>query len=138
MNQPTLTTGNLPKFYQRTDGNPFVGYNYYRLKLTYLDGSEDYSEIKQITISDIEDFGLFPNPAQEAVKVSLRGYEGKDIQIQLINQFGKSVKIMNIDNVSDSVYNVGLNNVRNGMYSLWIFAEGRKAIGKKVIVNKMY
>ena len=72
------------------------------------------------------------------MKVSLRGYEGSDIQIQLIDQFGKKLNIMEIHNVSESVYRVDLSNVQNGIYSLWIFSEGKKPIGKKMVVSKAY
>jgi len=106
--------------------------------LNYLNGNTDFSETRRVHISDIQNFGLFPNPAQETINVSLRGYEGKDIEIQLVDQFGKRIKAVSLEQVSDATYSIELEGVNNGIYSLWIFAEGSKPVGKKMVVNKMY
>ncbi len=133
-----LSLDDTPKFYRSNDANPFEGFNYYRVKVTYLDGSEDFTETKRVTIADVEDFGIFPNPAQETVNVSLKGYEGKDIEIQVVNQFGAKVQSVRLNNVTDSTHQLELNTVQNGIYSLWIFTDGRRPVSKKMIVNKMY
>jgi len=88
-----------------------------------------------LSITTSKDFELFPNPAREMVKVSLLGYEGSDIEIQLIDQLGKRLKVVPINNVSDTIYEIDLNNVQSGIYSLWIFSEGIKPLGKKMIVS---
>ena len=46
-----------PKFFTRKDFTPFIGDNFYRLKLTAVSGEVIYSEIRKIHISDID--GLF-------------------------------------------------------------------------------
>ena len=127
-----------PRFYTSEDGSPLEGFNYYRLKVNYTNGSFEYSDIRTVKISDIEEFGLFPNPAHEFVNVSLKGYHGKDINIQLIDQMGQAIKSIQLDNVEDNTYTIELDGLTNGMYSFWIFAEGTKPVGKKMIVNKQY
>ena len=97
-----------------------------------------YSNTKRITISDIEDFGLFPNPAQESVNISLQRFEGKNITIRMIDQFGKELKSIELNNVAEHTYRLPLEGINNGIYSLWIFTENRKPASKKFIVNKMY
>jgi len=134
----SLSIDDTPNYYRSDDANPFEGFNYYRVKVTYLDGSEEYTETKRVTIADLEDFGIFPNPTQETVNVSLKGYEGKDIEIQVVNQLGRRVQSVRLINVTDSTYQLELNSVQNGIYSLWIFTEGRRPISKRMIVNKMY
>lgn len=134
----TLSLDDTPKFYRSNDSNPYEGFNYYRVKVTYIDGSVDFTETKRVTIADVEDFGIFPNPAQETVNVSLKGYEGKDIEIQVVNQFGSKVQSVRLNNVTDATHQLELNTVQNGIYSLWIFTDGRRPVSKKMIVNKMY
>ena len=134
----SLSEDDTPKYYRSNDANPYQGYNYYRVKVTYIDGSEDFTETKRITIADVEDFGIFPNPAQETINVSLKGYEGKNIEIQVVNQFGARVQSVRLNNVTDSTHQLELNTVQNGIYSLWIFTDGRRPVSKKMIVNKMY
>ena len=133
-----VSLDDTPRFYSTEDGSPLTGFNYYRLKVNYLDGSFEYSEIRNVKISDIEEFGLFPNPARQYINVSLKGYTGKDISIQLIDQMGQAVKSIQLENVEDNNYTIDLNGLTNGMYSCWIFAEGTKPVGKKMIVNKQY
>ena len=127
-----------PIFYTSKDGSPLDGFNFYRLKLTYLNGTVEYSEIKRVKISDIESFGIFPNPAHSFVNVSLKGYAGKDITIRLVNQMGQPLKSVKLENVEDNNYAIELDGLNNGIYSIWIFAEGAKPVGKKMIVNKQY
>jgi len=134
----SLSTDDTPNYYRSDDANPFEGFNYYRVKVTYLDGSEAYTETKRVTIADLEDFGIFPNPAQETVNVSLKGYQGKDIFIQIVDQFGKNVQSERLKNVTDSTHQLELQTVQNGIYSLWIFTDGRRPISKKMVVNRMY
>lgn len=125
-------------FYQQEDNSPNLGANYYRLKTIYLDGTFDYSEIRKVHISDIEDFGLFPNPAQEEVNISLKGYSDIEITVQLVDQLGHVLKEEQIDGQNQVNHRMSLKNVQNGFYGIWIFAEGRKRIGKRLIVNRLY
>jgi hypothetical protein len=124
------------KFYKQLDKNPVTGFNYYRLKNVYLDGSFEFSQVEQIKIDDIEEFGLFPNPANEKVQVSLRGYAGKDITIQLVDQLGRLVKEETIENAVDGVYELETGRYQDGIYTLWIFANEIKPMGKKLIISK--
>jgi len=137
-NVEVASIDNTPKFYTQKDGNPLIGFNYYRIKMVNFEGNSILSNTKRVTIADMETFGLFPNPADESVKISLRGYQGNNIEIQLIDYFGKRLKTVEINNAADAVYEIDLDNVKNGVYSLWIFSEGKRPIGKKMIVNKRY
>ena len=96
--------------------------------------------IEEINTSEsaISEVKVFPNPARETVNVSLKGYEGRDVEIHLINQIGKRVKIVNLENATNEVYSIDLNNATSGIYTVWIFTEGKQPVGKKMIVNKMY
>jgi len=126
------------RYYSATDINPIEGFNYYRIKLTNLDGSVEYSEIKKVRVDNIESFGLFPNPAEEVVHVSLDSYQNKNIEIQLINQFGQRLNIDKILNNQQRYHTVNLSKLNNGIYTIWVFAEGNQPVGKRLIVNRMY
>ena len=100
-----------------------------------LDGNAIYSNIKRVTIADIEDFGLFPNPAQESINIALKRFEGKNATIRLIDAFGKELKSVRLENISQGTFNMPLN-VGNGIYTLWIQTDNSKPVAKKFIVNK--
>ena len=129
---------NTPKFYQGVDKQPFDGVSSYRVVLNLIDGTQLISNIEKVHIDDIEDFGLFPNPTFGKVNVSLKKFKGKDIEIQLVNQFGVKLNTYQIDNVSDHTFELPLKNIKNGFYTIWIFTDGRRPLGKKLIVSKLY
>ncbi len=57
--------------YTYTDGNPFSGNNYYRLRITDLDGSFAYSDIRTVnTGSSYSNLAVYPNPAVDYIFVS--------------------------------------------------------------------
>ena len=125
-------------FYQQEDDSPNIGENYYRLKTHYLDGTHEYSDIRRINISDIEDFGLFPNPAQEEVNVSLKGYQDRDITIQMVDHLGHVLYEESIDGTLNQNHKISLKKYQNGFYTIWVFADKRRPIGKKLIVTRDY
>ena len=86
----------------------------------------------------MESFGLFPNPAQETVHVALDSYQNKNIEIQLINQFGQRLNIDKISNNQQQYHTVNLSKLNNGIYTIWIFVEGNRPVGKRLIVNRLY
>ncbi len=126
------------KFYSVTDLNPNDGLNYYRVKLKYIDGSVEYSAIKKVHIDDIESFGLFPNPAQEVVHVSLKDFQNINIEIQLSDQLGRRINVAEILDNHQPFHSIDLSKLKNGIYTIWVFSEGNRPVGKKFIVNKMY
>ena len=124
------------QFYQGVDRQPIEGDSYYRVFVNLRDGSQLVSNVERVHISDIEDFGLFPNPAFDHVNISLKRFKEKNIQIQLVDQLGKKLKTVEIDNVQDHVYEMPLENIRSGFYTIWVFAEDRRRIGKRLIISK--
>ena len=85
-----------------------------------------------------KDFMLYPNPASNAVNVSLNGYIGKDVTIQMIDYTGRPLKSIEIDNVETTSYTIPINRISNGIYTIRVLSEGIKPIGKKMIVNKQF
>ncbi len=127
---------NGPKFFQIEDSNPLIGFSFYRLKL--ISHSEVYySTIKRVHIDDIEDFGLFPNPASNEINISLSDFENKKIRILLMNQLGNILSESEFK-TNNNRYKIDLNGFPNGIYSIWIFAEGKKPIGKRFIKSDGY
>jgi len=119
------------------DERPNEGWNFYRPVFRFENGNKIYGESRQIFFQSPETFQLFPNPAQESVNISLKNLQDTKIEIQLINQFGKVIENFRIDQVSEGVFRLPLDGLMNGFYQVWIFAEGQRAIGKKLIVSKL-
>ena len=138
ISERTPSATNSPSHFLDTDKSPFKGENYYRLKITSRTGVISYSSVKQITIGDIEQFGLFPNPAEEYVNIALQNFQNRVGKIQITDQLGKIRKEEIIKGTEGLVYNLSLNGLQNGIYSVWVFVDGMRPVGKKLIVSKSY
>jgi hypothetical protein len=136
LERSSLSNDDVLKYYDDIDYEPFTGDNFYRVKLVYRDGSFDYSNIRKVNIADIEQFGLYPNPASDYVDVVLKDVTGKNVTMHIADQLGRVVKVIEMENVDGVPYRIDLNGMHNGMYSLWIFTDKQKPIGKKLIVER--
>jgi hypothetical protein len=68
---PLITADDNRFKYAAADNSPFLGNNFYRLKIAEKDGSSHYSETRKIWIgSPAADFTIFPNPASGKITVS--------------------------------------------------------------------
>jgi len=105
-----------------------------------IDG-ETFESLGDVLVENIDDKPTIYSRKDNSPLVGYNfyrvGFEGSDIEIQVIDQFGKRIKVIALDNVADATYSIDLNNINSGIYSLWIFADGKKPVGKKLIVNKL-
>ena len=53
------------------DNKPQNGDNIYRVKINYADGSSEHSEIKVVSIRDLEGLEIYPNPADQMISVMM-------------------------------------------------------------------
>ena len=123
-------------YYQELDQHPVFGKNYYRVKQLQEDGSIRYSNVRLVDYTlDLDQFELFPNPANDRVFVNLAKLTGLRGTIQIHNAFGQTVLEQRLDYIPDYPIEVKLNNFENGFYILSAKADGRKLVSKKFIVS---
>ena len=82
------------KDYTFIDAAPFVGNNYYRLKMIDNDGTFTYSNTINIPISEaiVNSFiNIFPNPTTGNVKVLLQSIKEKASELSITNLLGQQV-----------------------------------------------
>lgn len=96
--------------YQFTHPGLNDGYHYYRLKMTDIDGSFTYSEIKVIKVVAGITLQAFPNPARSFITV--KGLEPRGV-LELISIDGKCVYRSNTVN---NTATISLQNVTGGIY----------------------
>ena len=70
------------------------------------------------------------------MNISLKRFKNRNIEIQLVDQLGKKLRTVEIDNVQDHIYQMSLENIRSGFYTIWVFAEKRRPLGKRLIISK--
>ncbi|MFM7636408.1 MAG: T9SS type A sorting domain-containing protein, partial [Crocinitomicaceae bacterium] len=79
---------------------------------------------------------IYPNPANESVKVSFDNTLGGLIDIKLIDQFGRIIMTENnIQSYGLTVFTIDLVNLSEGMYTVQL-ASNQNTISKRLIVRK--
>ena len=81
---------------------------------------------------------IYPNPAQNNVNVDLKGYEGKNIEILILNQFGTVAKSFQFDDPSFGSIQLPIANLKNGVYSIVVLSSGMEPSVQRLIVGKDY
>lgn len=119
--------------YSFTDKAASAGKQYYRLKIVDLDGSVEYSEIRQIGGTATSVVSVFPNPATDFVKVSVSG-KGQTV-VQLLSVSGKVMDQRKVAE-SNSVVNFSLNGYAGGLYIIRVVYQSGDSESFKVLVNK--
>ncbi|MEM6965279.1 MAG: acetylxylan esterase [Bacteroidota bacterium] len=122
-------------FYDGVDDAPDYGKNYYRLLRVEKDGTASYSNIKEVTFNiDIDDFAIYPNPANDRIFVNLKPFAGREIQMQIFDARGVLMEERNIDALGATTQNFDLKNYTNGLYILTTKPEGLGMITKQFII----
>jgi hypothetical protein len=88
--------------YHAFDQEPSEGYNYYRLKEVDYDGSTQFSNIQAVYYgaSPEHQIGVYPNPADDEVNVSLEGFKGP-VNIAIYSMQGKRIVGKQYQSVDD-------------------------------------
>jgi uncharacterized repeat protein (TIGR01451 family) len=124
--------------YHCTDERPQPGWNFYRIVQFRDDGSLVWSNVQMLEFwEDLDDFKLFPNPANEYADVNLRAVEGQIVRLLLVDRMGRLVKETEVAAASLEPYRLDLQGVPEGWYVVWVQAAGRRARGLRLVVGKL-
>ena len=125
--------------YQQIDEDPYPGRNFYRIKEVMEDGSFRFSEVVTIYYSPRErEVLLFPNPAQDILRVSIPFYAGLPARIMIVNNLGQVVHRSDIASISLTPLTIELDDFKNGLYSVSVKVEGKQRMTGQLVVKKGY
>jgi hypothetical protein len=85
-------TVNVRTDYETTDGLPFNGISYYRLKQTDFDKQYSYSQVRRVELNNEFHLKVYPNPSNGTFTVST-GFEIGLDNIRLTNMVGQLIPI---------------------------------------------
>jgi len=123
--------------YQSNDEQAAEGINYYRLKQIFADGSFQYSEVKEVSFDlDLKDFGVYPNPALDAINLSLAAYEGLSADIAISNSLGQVMQTKSIEALTEAPVRFDLPNYQAGVYTVRIKLDGKRQMTKMFIISR--
>jgi len=125
------------KAIEHKDAFGFKGIVYYQIQAIHLNGGRTYSNIIKINNRKSEDqMLLFPNPAQDEVRVDLSTYAGQSATVQIHDPFGHQVTKMEVAELTLQPLHFDLQNLPEGTYSLTAFIEDHKPLSRLLIIIK--
>ena len=119
--------------YNLTDYQPLQGINYYRLRITDLDGNSRLSEIRRLDFPEEGNYlGIFPNPARDIATLAFAKIPQGNITVKIINSLGQVVQTYTFTG-SRQTYSLDVTKLPAGIYHVGVNAEGVNDYIKLVI-----
>ena len=113
---------------------PVNGNNYYRLKMLDIDGSFDYSPIRNVTFSNRLSLSVYPNPAIEKLNIKIAGVnDWNDIEnLKIYDMKGNAVYTA----LSITRGEVNVSQLGTGSYIILVKMKNGETINSKFVVSK--
>ncbi len=123
--------------YNYTDGKLQSGVTYYRIKETDNDGQVSYSLVRSINnMLTQSGFKIYPNPANQHVRLDLSDFQDRNITLSFSNAEGKILFFETLNTTSSSPYIFDVSNYASGLYFIKLEDIGKQAIIKKLQIVK--
>ncbi len=124
--------------YASTDENPLSGESYYRLRQVDKDGSEYFSDLVYIHVTDnVNEFDvvIYPNPKQhnENFYVQAHGIE-EHVHITMIDTYGRTVYDQKVDVEASGHAVLHTNHLAAGVYTVYV-SDGITQVVKRVVIR---
>lgn len=118
------------------DNNPQSGTNYYRLKITDIDGHVSYSKISR-SVNDNNNeayLKITPNVVSSFAELHYNSDKAQKIQIQILDAQGRTVRKLSFQAMAgDNKIPVETAAFAKGQYHTFIFANGEKSAAAKFV-----
>jgi hypothetical protein len=98
--------------YSTIDPSPAPGINYYRIREQDMNGKDNYSSIKMVSVSSSTKISVWPNPARDVVYVQNNG-NNNNVNAEIFDQFGKRMASTILHQGNNAV---NVSNLPNGTY----------------------
>ncbi len=104
------------------DFGAFIHYDF------FVDGTVSNENLEQNQI-----LGVFPNPTQGTFSIELKGFEGRDVDVEVVDVMGRSIYIQSLDiYLEDFRHDIDISHLADGMYFVKINNEGKVSV-KQVV-----
>jgi hypothetical protein len=129
--QTLAAAGNssLPLTYTTNDSHPLKGISYYRLKMTDLDGTTIYSEVRMVTIGSVSELTMYPNPTTDRVYLGLN--DNHVLKVTLFDNTGR--QMLTKLRPTDAILPLDVSHLAAGMYLIVIDLEDGTRETKKLM-----
>ncbi|WP_020570361.1 T9SS type A sorting domain-containing protein [Neolewinella persica] len=125
---PLSAGSETERVYGFDDELPITGINYYRLKITDLDGSFEYSRVINLFVDDAQsEVSVFPNPTTNMLR--FKGLETVTTDIRVMDALGRTVIIQTVS-ASDGL---NVSRLPNGTYFVEISTASQVPVVKRFV-----
>ena len=125
-----------PDDYTFDDIQPLSGFNYYRVMVTYRDGSVKYSNVLT-TSFNFDVITLYPNPARGQIFIRNNDHftDNRNLGVMLSDVSGRIVDRQTISTSGLSIITYQIPaHINQGMYVLWMVNDRGQKQGQKVFI----
>ncbi|MBK8721637.1 MAG: T9SS type A sorting domain-containing protein [Saprospiraceae bacterium] len=133
----TINNNSITKNYNYIDSNPFIGKNYYRLKMVDNDNSTKLSNISVVNIlnQNLKLEKIKPNPFENQLSIDFNIPNNDQIVLEIIDITGKKIIQNQYDVISgDNNIQLNTNDLNKGLYILKI-SNSNITLKSKIIKN---
>jgi len=124
--------------YEDQDFQPVLGDGFYRVRQVFEDGSLRYSNIEKVSFDiDLAEVGVFPNPAESEVQLSLVNFSGRSAVVQIYSPLGVLMDAVSVDEIPERALRFNVANYQAGLYTITVKVDQRKIFSKRFVKISM-
>ncbi len=123
--------------YEDEDIQPALGEGYYRVRQVFEDGTFRYSNIEKVNFDiDLTAIGLFPNPAETEVQLSLTDFAGRSAEVQIYSPLGVLMDAVSLEEIPERAIRFNVADYQAGLYTITVKVDQRKRFSKRFVKMK--
>ncbi|MDO6430458.1 T9SS type A sorting domain-containing protein [Flavitalea sp. BT771] len=129
---PAAGNSAQPLSYSTKDSHPLKGTSYYRLKMTDLDGSAVYSDVRMVSIGAVSGLTMYPNPTTDRVFIGLNG--NKVEKVSVFDNTGRQMMVAL--QPADAILSLDVSRLATGMYLVVIDLDDKTRTTQKLLIKR--
>jgi len=120
--------------YEDEDIRPTLGEGFYRVRQVFEDGTMRYSNVEKVSFDiDLTAIGLFPNPAEAEVQLSLIDFAGRSAEIQIYSPLGVLMDAVSLEEIPARAIRFNVASYQAGLYTITVKVDQRKRFSKRFV-----
>jgi hypothetical protein len=126
------------RLYQDHDDSPNHGVNFYRIKVTFKDGTVGFSEVRRVNMPiDRKVLTLYPNPVNQTFSLYREDFCGRQAIVRILDSRGTLMSELTFEALPHEPLSIDATGLKDGLYLLHIKVDGFQGTSKRFMVAKI-